>query len=127
MSVRWRDRCWYTSGKIDDRCANARSGGPHVEAICNAEESRLEGRRPEALAEGAAESRDLKPGDLDHAAVQVAVGERSAEALVVVGVGVVVALDEPDSCWSVLSVNHWRLLAPAVAKVAPELIYSWPR
>ena len=62
----------------------------------NAEKSRLEGRRPEALAEDAAEPRDSKPGELDHAAVQVAVGERRAEELVVVGVGVVVAVDEPD-------------------------------
>ena len=60
----------------------------------NAEKSRLEGRRPEALAEDAAEPRDSKPGELDHAAVQVAVGERRAEELVVVGV--VVAVEEPD-------------------------------
>ena len=59
--------------------APALCGADDLEAIAGAPVSRLQRRRPDALAEDPAKTGDPQPCDLDDAAVEIAMGELGAE------------------------------------------------
>ena len=72
----WKDRCLVASWQA---AAPALGGADDLEAICGASVSRFQRRRPNGLAEDAAEAGDAVSGHFNDAPVQIAVRELGAE------------------------------------------------